>query len=254
MKLFITILVEALTMEEKFCLKWNDFHSVVSKSYGMFRNEDYLHDVTLVSDDQHQVSAHKLVLSACSQYFKNVFKNNTKHSHPLICLGGVSSKLLSMMMDYVYNGEVQIFKEDLDLFLDTAQRFKIEGLLRSDNKEKSLKMENEENLQASEANHVEEFTAMDTTPHAAMPEEKKIVVTNSQDLHQIRADVKKYTEKLSDGTYKCAICGKTSNQLSHIKTHIETHIEGLEFPCQVCEKIFRSRPALRNHKLAKHRL
>ena len=36
-------------MSEKFCLKWNDFHSNVSKSFGLFRNEDYLHDVTLVS-------------------------------------------------------------------------------------------------------------------------------------------------------------------------------------------------------------
>ena len=63
-------------MSDKFCLKWNDFNTNVSKSFGIFRNEDYLHDVTLVSDDQHQVTAHKLVLSASSDYFKNIFKNN----------------------------------------------------------------------------------------------------------------------------------------------------------------------------------
>ena len=61
-------------MSEKFCMKWNDFHSNVSKSFGVFRNEEYLHDVTLVSDDQLQVSAHKLVLSASSQYFKTFSK------------------------------------------------------------------------------------------------------------------------------------------------------------------------------------
>ena len=55
-------------MPEKFDLKWNDFHSNVSKSFGLFRKEDYLHDVTLVSDDYKQVTAHKLVLSACSEY------------------------------------------------------------------------------------------------------------------------------------------------------------------------------------------
>ena len=49
-------------MSEKFCLKWNDFTSNASKSFGNFRNEEYLHDVTLVSDDQYQISAHKLVL------------------------------------------------------------------------------------------------------------------------------------------------------------------------------------------------
>ena len=69
------------TMSEKFCLKWNDFESNVSNSFSLLRNEDYLHDVTIVSDDNEQISAHKLVLSACSEYFKNIFKKN-KHSHP----------------------------------------------------------------------------------------------------------------------------------------------------------------------------
>ena len=39
------------TMSEKFCLKWNDFETNVSKSFGLLRSEDFLHDVTLVSDD-----------------------------------------------------------------------------------------------------------------------------------------------------------------------------------------------------------
>ena len=54
-------------MSEKFCLKWNDFDSNVSKSFGKLRNEEYLHDVTLVGDDYTQLAAHKLVLSACSE-------------------------------------------------------------------------------------------------------------------------------------------------------------------------------------------
>ena len=57
-----------IVMPEKFFLKWNDFYSNVSKSFGLLRNEDYLHDVTLVSDDYKQVTAHKLVISACSEY------------------------------------------------------------------------------------------------------------------------------------------------------------------------------------------
>ena len=117
-------------MSEKFCLKWNDFHSNVSKSFELFRNEDYLHDVTLVSDDQQQVSAHKLVLSACSVYFKNIFKHNNKpNSHPLLCLDGISSHDLNNIMDYIYHGEVQIYQENLDRFLSIAQRFRLDGLM-----------------------------------------------------------------------------------------------------------------------------
>ena len=103
-------------MSEKFCLKWNDFESNVSKSFGLLRNEEYLHDVTLVCDDNSQVSAHKLVLSACSEYFKTIFRNNS-HPNPLICLEGVSSPELRNILDYMYNGEANIFQDNLDNFL-----------------------------------------------------------------------------------------------------------------------------------------
>ena len=95
-------------MGEKFCLKWNDFGSNASRAFGIFKGEHFLQDVTLVGDDNCQVAAHKLVLSACSEYFKNIFKMN-KHPNPFLCLEGVSSKDVRNVMDYMYNGEVQIF-------------------------------------------------------------------------------------------------------------------------------------------------
>ena len=119
-------------MSEKFSLKWNDFHSNVSKSFELLRNEGYLQDVTLVGDDDNQVKAHKLVLSACSSYFKNIFKKNIQ-SNILLCIEGTTKKDLQNILDYMYNGEVQIFQEDLDRFLTIAQRMKLEGLRQDSN-------------------------------------------------------------------------------------------------------------------------
>ena len=119
-------------MSEKFCLKWNDFNSNASRAFSLLRGEDFLQDVTLVGDDHSQVAAHKLVLSACSEYFKNIFKNNS-HSHPLLCLEGVTSKEIQNILDYIYNGEVNIFQEDLDRFIVVAQRLKLEGLIANTN-------------------------------------------------------------------------------------------------------------------------
>merc|ERR1712126_796650 len=96
--------VKQTRMSEKFCLKWNDLQTNIGKSFKSLRHDDDLFDVTLVSDDHNQVSAHKLVLSACSEYFKNIFKTN-KHSHPLLCLEGVNSEELNDVLDYIYNGE-----------------------------------------------------------------------------------------------------------------------------------------------------
>ena len=123
-----------MKMSEKFNLKWNDFSSNISKSFGKLRNEEYLQDVTLVGDDHTQFSAHKLVLSASSEYFKEVFKRN-KHSNTLMCLEGLSKQDLENVLDYIYNGEVKIYQEELDRFLTVAQRFKLEGLLESQDNE-----------------------------------------------------------------------------------------------------------------------
>ena len=98
-------------MAEKFNLKWNDFHANASKAFGNLRNESYLQDVTLLSEDFKHIPAHKLVLSACSEYFKRLFQE-TKQSQPLICLDGVNSTDLQNVLDYVYDGEVKILQED----------------------------------------------------------------------------------------------------------------------------------------------
>ena len=132
---------------EKFSLKWNDFQSNVSKSFSELRKENDFFDVTLVSDDQKQISAHKVVLAASSEYFKNVLRGNT-HSHPMLCLNGVKSNDLNNMLDYIYNGELQIPHEELDQFMEAAERFQLEGLIpgaqeEDDSIEKSLKASTE---------------------------------------------------------------------------------------------------------------
>ena len=118
-------------MSEKFCLKWNDFHSNVSKSFSRLRHENEFYDVTLVSDDQKQMSAHKLILSSCSEYFRNILKQNN-HQNPLLCLDGITFSDLNSVMDYIYHGKVNIYQEDLERFLKIAERLRLEGLMGGD--------------------------------------------------------------------------------------------------------------------------
>ena len=259
-------------MAEKFCLKWNDFHSNVSKSFGLFRNEDYLHDVTLVSDDHKQVSAHKLVLSACSEYFKDIFKINSKpNAHPLICLDGISSGDLKNIMDYIYNGEVQIFQEYLDRFLSIAQRLKLKGLIENEDSQDGRSQEDQHKQYVNnEFNANKEETLMEQVSYVQsnlpMKQEKRytkevamidkvMVPLTSEDVSEIENTVNQYIEKCDDGKHKCTLCGKVekSGHLRHLKNHIETHLEGLSFPCQLCGKTFRSRNAYNAHKTRNHK-
>ena len=246
-------------MSEKFCLKWNDFHSNVSKSFGLFRSEDYLHDVTLVSDDHKQVSAHKLVLSASSEYFKSIFKNNSNiQARHLVCLDGISSNYLNNIMDYIYNGEVQIFQENLDRFLSVAQRLKLEGLMGNEDtqpheepfaKPTSRKQE-EDALDTIKEEEVSSVQRKETKRNPVTRDvtimDKVVVPLSTEDVSEVENMVNQHIEKCSEG-FKCKLCGKTAVLSRNLKNHIETHLEGLSFPCQQCGKTFRSRNALNTH-------
>ena len=256
-------------MSDKFCLKWNDFTSNVSKSFGLFRDTEYLHDVTLVSDDHKQVSAHKLVLSACSEYFRNIFQHNNKpNAHPLLCLDGISSADLENIVEYIYNGQIQIYQDQLDRFLEVAQRFRLEGLL-------SNKDEPPEDQQVSRPFQEIDPPVDDTKdcsvhpaksrvtarnePHVAPVSqdipvaEKMIVPVSTEEMNDIKDKISLYLEKY-DGKFRCTLCGQISNYKQQIQYHIEgVHLEGISIPCQLCEKSFRSRNSLNNHKSVYHK-
>ena len=117
---------------EKYCLKWNDFRSSIASSYKNIRNAEDFCDVTLVSEDEVTLKAHKLVLSSSSSFFKHILLNNP-HQHPLLYLSGINSIDLNFILDYIYQGEIQLFQEQLDNFLNAAQTLKIEGLIAKEN-------------------------------------------------------------------------------------------------------------------------
>jgi len=114
---------------EKFSLKWNDFESNISSAFKELRTEKDLFDCTL-SFGARKVQAHKLILSACSNFFKSVFRENI-HQHPLIYLRGVSYSDLVSALDFMYHGEVSVAQNNLNSFLALAEDLEIKGLTQN---------------------------------------------------------------------------------------------------------------------------
>ena len=102
-------------MSEKFSIKWKNFNLNATKKFSDLRTITEFNDVTLVGDDHKVIKAHRVVLSSCSEYFKNVLLQHD-HPHPLICLDGITSNDIENVLDFIYTGELQIFQEDLDDF------------------------------------------------------------------------------------------------------------------------------------------
>ena len=252
------VLSRIVIMSEKFSLRWNDFGSNVSKSFGKLRSEEYLKDVTLVGDDHTQLAAHKLVLSSCSEYFKEIFKRN-KHGNTLLCLEGLSQQDIENVLDYMYNGEVHIFQEDLDRFLSIAQRLKLEGLLEdsSENGQQQSTSDETNNKYFEQSEPI-----FEKKPATTMRQSSSNIISNTE-MKDVVSMMNDNLEELDGGHFRCKICGKDSagmtkthksDRRKNMKSHIETHVEGLSFSCSFCGKEFRSKNSLSVHKSIFHKL
>ena len=236
---------------EKFCLKWNDFQTNVSTSFRKLREERDFLDVTLVSDDEVHISSHKLVLSSSSDFFKNILRKSS-HSNPLIYLPGIRSKELNYVMDYIYNGEVQLFQDDLDTFLDVAKKLKVDGLIGDDGQSS----EHKENIQdITDESFILKEEYQTATKELQTTQIKPRRPPTSYTVSAQNNDAKEAVDQLvirNADNYECKSCGKIARKSSDIRRHVEIHIEGLSFDCQICGNTFRSRMRLNDHKKRNH--
>jgi len=118
-----------MSSSEKFCLRWNDFETNISVAFRELREEKDFFDVTLACDDS-QIQAHKVILSACSPFFRNVLRRNP-HQHPLLYLKGVKYKELLSVLNFMYMGEVNVAQEELNSFLSVAEDLRVKGLTQN---------------------------------------------------------------------------------------------------------------------------
>ena len=97
-----------------------------SALHSLWESEEFL-DVTIACDDG-QVEAHKVILSAASQFFRSILKRNP-HSHPLLYLKGTKTKDMISMLNFIYAGESEITQEELGAFMTLANSLEIQGLV-----------------------------------------------------------------------------------------------------------------------------
>lgn len=132
-----------------FCLKWNSFQSNILSAFESLQNTEDLADVTLTCEGIN-LKAHKFILSACSPYFRTVFKvgvnicislhllelfdlfqKENPCSHPIVILKDVSHTDLIAIVNFMYHGEVTVSEEQLSSFLETAMILQVSGLINN---------------------------------------------------------------------------------------------------------------------------
>ena len=111
---------------ENFLLRWNQFHMNIKMTYQEVHETGDYADITLACEDG-EVKAHRIILSSSSLFFKDKVAS-LANSHPLVYLRGVKLQELSNIMDFIYQGEAEVRKEDLEAFLAIARELGVKGL------------------------------------------------------------------------------------------------------------------------------
>lgn len=119
-----------MTANQQFSLKWTNYTSHITNAFDSLRSKEDFCDVTL-SCEGRKIRAHKVLLSACSTYFKEIFKENPCQ-HPVIIFKNVKYDDLFAIVVYMYQGEVNIEQDALPSFLQTAEMLTVQGLTEDD--------------------------------------------------------------------------------------------------------------------------
>ena len=117
--------------QEEFLLKWNDHHNSFFSIVQDLCASELLTDVTLACGAGEPIifEAHKLMLSVCSTFFRNILTRKSRHqAHPIVFLKDVEPRHMEQLLQYMYRGEINVLQDDLGPLIETARALQVKGL------------------------------------------------------------------------------------------------------------------------------
>lgn len=115
-----------MTEQEHYSLRWNNHQNHILRAFDALLKTKSLVDVTLVCAET-SIRAHKVVLSACSPFFQNVFAENPC-KHPVIVLKDFPGWVVQAVVDFMYRGEISVPQKRLETLIQAGESLQIRGL------------------------------------------------------------------------------------------------------------------------------
>ena len=91
-----------------------------------------------------------------------------------------------------------------------------------------------------------ETTMVKNIKTKAEGERSYTVAIDGQDESEVQSKINEILTK-SNGIITCTACGKSGAHPGNMRRHVQIHIEGMSYPCQICNKSFRSKNSLQYH-------
>ena len=180
---------------------------------------------------------------------------------------GMKSDDLMAIVDFLYCGEANVYRENLDSFLVIAEELQLKGLVGKSDKgeeveDESFKKEPPKKVKPVHKKEPSAWKPPQSSFGASDTIGGEVALTSHfspQDFQELEDKCNSMVEKTAEKNahkqplYLCKVCGKKDN-LGHIKSHIQAnHLEGFSIPCNFCERTFRSRMSLATHTRSNHK-
>ena len=228
--------------QEKYSMTWTSYTDHLREALSDLLSSNSFTDLTLICDDKKKISAHKIILSAFSPVFKDIFETD-QNQKSIIYLKGIQSSEMESIVEFMYLGEATFLDDKVDDLLSVAKNLQIKQMCDTSvknfyHKEKDLNIyESEWHVPTGEEGPtIEPFDegkwkvpktfCNETTREQEIDEgiENKIIDND-------------YVSPKVGNEHQCPKCKYTSNRKSNVRQHIRSIHEGKTYPCNFCSTV-----------------
>ena len=230
------------TKMDKISLAQNEFPQETLNVFKELLNDTHFTNVTLVTDGNNYIKAHKVILSAFSPIFKDILVNNPQ-DNPVIYLRGVAHQHLKAIIKYIYLGETKVSLESVTEFLNVASDLNIVGL----GVDKMLNSNENKGKHSDENEYLTSALNLETEMSDEVFEEKHPTSPN-----HLMTKLDEDSPKTKTTKYICNICEYETKKKFNLKEHKESVHACLKYQCDVCEHMASTRNNLKKHSARVH--
>ena len=238
---------------DTFSLSMDGFKENIKTSWQELQDDRYFCDVILACEEK-IIQTHKVVISSCSPILGKLLKIQlTQNPHPLIYLTKVKYKDLQNVLNFMYQGELQIEEKDLPGFLELGGDLEIKGL----SEDKPLDANAETNLHFNSQKCVPDQSSNGTTEneYEINPINAPIAILKQFEQNLSPVDLSKQFDKnsINNSIFPVEIHYKDTNvAYKEYNNGSLMEISGKCLSCSKCDKRFSSKSGFQDHFKAIH--
>ena len=234
---------------QKYDFNWHSFQDhLVTKLQQMITTEDFK-DVTLVTDDDKQIKAHRNILSACSPVLQKMLQACRNNIHPVIYLRGICNSEMESIIQFIYMGKTSIYRDRLNEFLMVANDLGIRDLKKNIEDHERSVMNTDDEIKSADAfsnkHNEDKIQDIDDVPSvneyeniegSTIIDDSKFSLENIVDVEDKNCIQKsKQGKTFHEEVWPCPHCEQKFSERLTLHCHQRQKHKGMSYFCNQCE-------------------